>query len=162
MHLELPHAPYMLNPDGSLHETVPNSFEARLAGDEVALGQLRSNYLNQVQYVDLLLGQFVARLRVAGLYDPALIVVTADHGVSWLPDAPGRTLTDANAGMILPIPLFIKLPENIRRHKNRQGNHRQVKFRRETWARTLQNSTFNRSISPQPSRPLPECRSRGL
>ncbi len=110
MHLELPHAPYMLNPDGSLHETVPNSFEARLAGDEVALGQLRSDYLNQVQYVDLLLGQFVARLRVAGLYDPALIVVTTDHGVSWLPDAPGRTLTNANAGMILPIPLFIKLP----------------------------------------------------
>ena len=46
----------------------------------------------------------------AGIYDRALIVITADHGVSWKKYAPGRVLSDANADMILPVPLFIKLP----------------------------------------------------
>lgn len=41
---------------------------------------LRSAYLAEVAYTDHLVGRLFARLRELGIYDRALIVVTADHG----------------------------------------------------------------------------------
>ena len=110
MHLELPHAPYMLTPTGTVRDIEPNSFEPRFAENDSLLRRLRNDYLMQIEFVDREFGEFLGRLKQAGLYDRALIVVTSDHGVSWKTDAPGRTLSDANADMIFPVPLFIKLP----------------------------------------------------
>jgi len=110
MHVELPHSPYMLAPDGSAHAVEPNSFDAKFAGNAALLQRVRDEYEMQIKFVDREIGAFTDKLKEAGLYDRALIVVTADHGVSWKTDAPGRTLTDANADMIFPVPLFIKLP----------------------------------------------------
>lgn len=110
MHLELPHAPYLLNPDGSLHETTPNAFESWQAGDAEMLARIRQDYEKQIQFVDSLVGEFVARLKQAGLYDQSMIIVTADHGVSWNVNAPGRSLSAGSADLIFPVPLFIKLP----------------------------------------------------
>ncbi len=110
MHLELPHAPYMLTPDGAIHETSPAGFDAKFAGDTELLQRLRGDYEMQIEYVDRELGTFLDKLKQAGIYDKSLIIVTSDHGVSWNSAAPGRVLTDANAEMIFPVPLFIKLP----------------------------------------------------
>lgn len=110
MHLELPHAPYMLTADGAIHEESPSGFDPQFAGDTALLRRLRNDYEMQIKFVDRELGEFIDKLKQAGLYDRALIVVTSDHGVSWKTDAPGRTLTSANADMIFPVPLFIKLP----------------------------------------------------
>ncbi len=110
MHLELPHAPYMLMPDGTIHQESPSGFDPRFAGNTALLGRLRNDYLEQIEFVDSELGKFLDRLKQSGIYDRSLIIVTSDHGVSWKPEAPGRTLTNANADMILPVPLFIKLP----------------------------------------------------
>ena len=110
MHLELPHAPYLLRPDGSLHMVEPNSFEGRFAGDTVLLERLRGDYVAQIQYVDREFGEFLRKLKESGLYDQSLIIVTSDHGVSWKANAPGRVLSEANADMIFPVPLFIKQP----------------------------------------------------
>ncbi len=110
MHLELPHAPYMLMPEGTIHEESPSGFDPKFAGDTALLDRLRKDYLEQIEFVDRELGDFIDKLKQAGIYDSALIVVTSDHGVSWKPESPGRTLTDANADMIFPVPLFIKLP----------------------------------------------------
>ena len=109
MHLELPHAPYMLTADGKIHPQSPSGFDPRFAGHTALLQRLRSDYLQQIEFVD---GELVLldQLKQAGIYDSALIIVTSDHGVSWKPEAPGRTLTKANADMIFPVPLFIKLP----------------------------------------------------
>lgn len=110
MHVELPHSPYMLAPDGTAHPSEPNSFDVKFTGDSALLERVRGRYEMQIEAVDRQLGSFTDKLKQAGLYDRALIVVTADHGVSWKTNAPGRTLTDANADMIFPVPLFIKLP----------------------------------------------------
>ncbi|HUI84741.1 MAG TPA: sulfatase-like hydrolase/transferase [Candidatus Binatia bacterium] len=110
MHLELPHAPYMLAAEGSIHEQSPGGFDPAFAGDTSLLEHLRHSYELQVQFVDGELGRFIDRLKQAGLYGGALIVIASDHGVSWKPEAPGRVLRRANADMILPVPLFIKLP----------------------------------------------------
>ncbi len=110
MHLELPHAPYMLNPDGSIHPESPAGFDPRYAGDTALLDRLRGDYEKQIEYTDGQLGNFLEKLQKAGLYDQSLILVTSDHGVSWKTNAPGRVLSEGNAGMIFPVPLFIKLP----------------------------------------------------
>ncbi|MFZ0312186.1 MAG: sulfatase-like hydrolase/transferase [Candidatus Korobacteraceae bacterium] len=110
MHLELPHAPYMLRADGAIHEESPGGFDPTFAGNAKLLQHLRENYEMQVQFVDGELGRFLDQLKQVGLYDRALIVVTSDHGVSWKTEAPGRVLSAASAEMIFPVPLFIKLP----------------------------------------------------
>ncbi len=110
MHYELPHSPYMLTPDGAIHPASPSSFYPSLAGNLEVLQRLRNDYEMQVEFVDRELGEFLDRLKQAGVYDKALVIVTADHGVSWKVDVPGRVLSEANADMIFAIPLFIKLP----------------------------------------------------
>ncbi len=110
MHLELPHAPYLLKPDGSIHPESPGGFDPSFAGDTAVLNRLRNNYELQIEFVDHELGRFIAKLKQVGMYDPALIVITSDHGVSWKTEAPGRVLSARNADMIFPVPLFIKLP----------------------------------------------------
>jgi hypothetical protein len=54
----------------------------------------------------------IDRLESIGIYDESLIVVVADHGVSFYPDsqrrdAPPFTVLDRD---VLPVPLFIKFP----------------------------------------------------
>jgi hypothetical protein len=63
-----------------------------------------------VAYQDTLLGDLLTKLKETGLYDSALVVVTADHGVSFKPGGHRRTITRENFEDILPVPLFIKLP----------------------------------------------------
>ena len=46
-------------------------------------------------------GQLVARLRQIGIYDQALVVVTADHGASYREGLPRRGLGDGNMADIL-------------------------------------------------------------
>ena len=106
MHLELPHSLYMLTPDGEIHPRSPSSFYPSLAGNREVIESLRNAYELQVESVDRELGEFLERLKEAGVYDQALMIVTADHGVSWKIDAPGRVLSEANADMIFPIPLY--------------------------------------------------------
>ena len=96
MHLELPHSPYMLTPDGEIHPRSPSSFYPSLAGNREVIESLRNAYEMQVEFVDREIGEFLDRLKEAGVYDQALVIVTADHGVSWKLDAPGRVLGEAN------------------------------------------------------------------
>jgi arylsulfatase A-like enzyme len=56
------------------------------------------------------LGQIIRRLRAAGLWNRSLFVVTADHGVSFLPGEHERTVNLTNIGDIAPVPLFVKTP----------------------------------------------------
>jgi hypothetical protein len=68
-----------------------------------------------VQYVDGLIGQLVAELREVDVYDDALVVVTADHGIAFRPDGPIRLVEEQEldartAPELLWVPLFVKLP----------------------------------------------------
>lgn len=65
----------------------------------------------QIAFADKQLGRFIAQLKDMGLYEKSLLIVTADHGVSYEAKAPGRFLEEgANPGMVLTVPLFIKVP----------------------------------------------------
>ncbi|OFW17187.1 MAG: hypothetical protein A3F69_05575 [Acidobacteria bacterium RIFCSPLOWO2_12_FULL_66_10] len=78
----------------------------------VAQGQ--QGKLVQAGLVDALVGRLRTRLQQAGLYERALIVVTADHGISFTPGTSIRTFTEAGAGGIVPVPLIVKLPADRR------------------------------------------------
>ena len=80
------------------------------SSDEWAATQSYQRYLLQVGFVDTLLGQLIAQLKAADLYEKSLIVVTADHGVSFRPHDNRRSITETNFADIMAVPLFIKAP----------------------------------------------------
>jgi hypothetical protein len=67
-------------------------------------------YLLQLGYTDRALGIVLRRLRATGLYDRALVIVTADHGETFRLGSPRRTVTRANLADIAFVPLFVKVP----------------------------------------------------
>ena len=107
-HLILPHSPYTLTPEGETYALGPYALDE--GQDPATLASLVERYRMQVRFVDRYLGQFLERLKQRGLYDPALLIVTGDHGVSWKPEAPGRRLREENAELMLSVPLLVKLP----------------------------------------------------
>lgn len=112
-HLLLPHSPYMWLPSGqqySLQTGLPGLVSGRWLDDELAVSQGYQRYLRQVGFVDTLIGRLIFRLKTQGLYDRSLIVLTADHGVSFRLNQPNRLLTEENAPDIIRVPLFMKAP----------------------------------------------------
>ena len=85
----------------------------RWSGDDWAVLQSYQRHLLQVEYVDHMLGRLVANLKTAGIYDSALLVVTADHGASFRAGDSHRALSQSNLIDILPVPLFVKTPNQI-------------------------------------------------
>src|SRR5213075_2841412 len=67
-------------------------------------------HLLQTGFTDRLLGQVLARLHKTGLWDKALIVVTADHGISFRGGDLRRRPSSTNLAELAFTPLFVKLP----------------------------------------------------
>ena len=83
-------------------------------GNQAAVDQHWQRHLLQLGYANTVLARIVARLRATGLYDRALLVVTADHGVSFRAGQKRRPLSPANLQDIAYVPLFVKLPHQTR------------------------------------------------
>jgi hypothetical protein len=124
MHVLLPHEPLEYLPTGQRYRAVANS---GLSGppsydNPFLTDQALQRHLLQAGFVDRLLGQLIARLRRTGLWDRAMVVVVADHGISFrvkpTPAPPfevgelgyRRKLTPDNAHDIVTIPLLVKYP----------------------------------------------------
>jgi hypothetical protein len=116
IHLSLPHVPWRYLPDGRdyVHGEVWREFDDSVErwpadGRWVARQGLRAHLL-QTGYADALLGGVMRNVRESGAWDEALIVVLADHGVSFVPGTSRRYAEAENIGEIAPMPLFIKEP----------------------------------------------------
>ncbi len=111
--MELPHVPWQYMPNGQryLTSTYPlgDTVEFWSADPGYALQGLQRLML-QVGYADQVLGEIVARLRRSGLYRRALVAVVADHGAAFIPSDSRRIVDANNAGWILRVPMFLKLP----------------------------------------------------
>jgi len=117
LHVGLPHVPWKYLPSGRWYGPVDLSIfphgvvKDTWSDDEWETIQGFQRYLLQVGFVDKLLGKLVAKLRTVNLYDQSIVVITADHGVSFRPTGKRRPLTKSNYQDILPVPLFVKAPD---------------------------------------------------
>ena len=111
-HTLVPHLPWVFLPSGQkVTVTLP-----RLAGvpgfhDRGLTRHNEQRFLLQVGYADRQLGRLLRRLRRNRLFDRALIVVTADHGVSFdVGVNDRRRVSRRNIDEVAPVPFFIKAP----------------------------------------------------
>ncbi len=121
LHLILPHSPYQYYPSGVQYEDdgAPagrgRGVDDSWTTDEGIVRLLHQRYLLQVQYVDTLVTRMLDQLRDEGLYDRALVIVTADHGIAF---DPGQSSRGGDKDAVQPswpemasVPLFVKAPE---------------------------------------------------
>ena len=112
LHLLLPHAPWKYLPDGRAYnagsELAPVVTKGVWPLTEQRLNQ--QQHLLQLAWTDKVLGTVVDRLKRQGLYDQAVMVVTADHGEGFTPGDRTRALGPYNAAQLMWVPTLIKAP----------------------------------------------------
>ena len=113
LHMLLPHEPWTHLPTGqhhSLHLHIIGGIRGSWRDDDWAVTLEYQRHLLQVQYADTLLGELLARLRAIGLYDDALVIVTADHGASLRPGTSFRVPDPETFADVAAVPLLVKRP----------------------------------------------------
>jgi hypothetical protein len=116
LHILLPHRPSIYLPSGRRYTrtAVNGVFEERKGkswvGPQHLVDRLHQAHLLQTAMVDNLVGQLVGRMKEMGIYEDSLMVVVADHGVSFQQGVSNRRPDPANYGDLAFVPLFIKLP----------------------------------------------------
>lgn len=120
-HFLIPHVPWCYLPSGRKYVedgTDWDLFNLDVHGeslgdwgnDELYIMHNQARYLLQLGFADRLIGRLIERLKQTGLYDRCLLIVTADHGVSFREDEARRWLSEGNLQDLMPVPLFIKRP----------------------------------------------------
>jgi hypothetical protein len=116
LHVMLPHVPWNYVPSGRSYGSATDTFRIeglhgqRWALDEWSIALAQQRHLLQVALVDKLVGQLMTRLKERDLYDQSLIILTADHGVSFRPGDLSREVSKTNLPEIMSIPLIVKEP----------------------------------------------------
>jgi hypothetical protein len=114
-HVLLPHVPWQFYPSGRryrLHapEPIPGLNGELGFGVPWLVKVSYQRHLLQLGMADRLLGELLGRLRRLGLYEDALVVVVADHGIAFHTGMERRTVTPRNVQDLAPVPLLMKLP----------------------------------------------------
>lgn len=117
LHTLLPHVPYLYLPSTKaygIEVPVLRGIQQGIWKQTWPALQSEQRYLLQTEYTDRALGYMLRRLRRAGIFDKALVIVLADHGVSFRHLQPRRYPTPGNLQDIAFMPLFVKLPHQHR------------------------------------------------
>lgn len=117
LHAIVPHHPWQYLPDGRSYPFIVPSNPASVSGgwneDDFLVAQSMQRHLLQVGYADHVLGELIAALEETGVYDDALMVVVADHGIAIKPGVDHqRMITPTTVGEIAAVPLFVKYPSS--------------------------------------------------
>ncbi len=113
LHVGVPHLPWTYLPTGQAYNgagvlgLLPDE---EWADAEVVVHHGLQRYLLQLALADRLLGRWLDRLEAQDGERQTMLVVTADHGVSFQAGGNRRILSEQNAADILPIPLFVRYP----------------------------------------------------
>ena len=106
LHLLLPHQPWTYYPDGGQYDGAGINID----NNEWPRALVNQRHLLQAQYADRVVGDLVASLRDSGRYDQSLVIITADHGISFKEVPNGRLLQDDRIAEVSYAPLFVKYP----------------------------------------------------
>ena len=112
LHTVLPHVPWAFHADGSPYvdlgypQRSPDGVWRTSFSADFGL----QRHLLQATYTDRLLGELLDRLEATGQYDDALIVFTADHGVSLAEDTNRRLPNEGTLSGVMPVPVVVKAP----------------------------------------------------
>jgi len=115
-HVLLPHAPWRITPD---LRVAPLSKSITTVNPETEDG-VRDTYqafLYQLAATDKAIADVVADLKQSGRWDKTLFIISADHGISFLPTLPQRHtdfLDMEQANDIYRVPLFVKFPGQVK------------------------------------------------
>ncbi|MGA0862346.1 MAG: sulfatase-like hydrolase/transferase [Ilumatobacteraceae bacterium] len=114
-HVLLPHRPWMLAPDGRRSRAIPTDKRSNEIVDRV-----RDEYqahLLQYSATDTLVGDLVSSLKQSANWDRTLLIVTADHGITFEPgESKRKTIDPTSPGTlddIYRVPLFVKFPGQV-------------------------------------------------
>lgn len=115
MHAIVPHHPWQYLPDGRSYPFIVATNPASQGGgwndDEFLVAQSMQRHLLQVGYADHVLGEIIAALEKRGIYEDAMVIVVADHGITIRPGVDHqRMITEDTIGSIAAVPLFVKTP----------------------------------------------------
>jgi hypothetical protein len=119
LHLMLPHGPWLRYDSGTAYRS-PGAFRLNLPPADRTYNDwwapwpaavTEQRHLLQATYTDAVLGGVFDQLAAVGLYDDSLIVVVADHGVSFAPRQDDREPSPDTIGDIAYVPLLVKQPD---------------------------------------------------
>ena len=118
-HTLLPHVPWQYLPDSRRYRRTANDAVPGLSTqsfeNQGQLDVLRQRHFLQTGFADYELRRLWRHLKAEELWDDALIVVAADHGVAFpLGRRERRRLGRETAAEIAPVPLLIKAPGQSR------------------------------------------------
>jgi hypothetical protein len=114
-HTLLPHVPWQYLPDARRYRRTANDAVPGLSTqsfeDQGQLNVLLQRHFLQTGFADYELRRLWRHLKEEGLWEDALIVVAADHGVAFpLGSVQRRRLKRETADEIAPVPLLMKAP----------------------------------------------------
>ncbi len=115
VHAVMPHLPWEREPGGALYSTsaesdVPVDTDGRWIENEGAIISSFQRHLLQVGHVDRLIGDIMDALESSGRWDDTVLVVVADHGVTFDPGSHRRRPNAATVDEVYRIPLFLHTP----------------------------------------------------
>ena len=115
MHILFPHEPNAYLPGGENYGLVWMRGQTKEVWGDVEWGVIsgKQRHYLQVQYADRLLEDLLDHLQDQQLLQDSMIVVVADHGISFELEDTRRALSDINKASLLRVPLFIKRPGQI-------------------------------------------------
>lgn len=115
-HFLYPHHPWDLAADGRVHggDRSPGREGVGWGSDAFLVAQGWQRHLVQAQWADSMLGRVIDEMEGEGIYDDALVVVVADHGITIRPDTEHqRAVTPETFGSVAFVPLFVKYPDSL-------------------------------------------------
>jgi hypothetical protein len=113
VHALIPHAPWRLTPDNRIAPLSP----AITTSNPDSIDGVRDTYqtfLYQLSAVDSSVLDMMKRLKASKRWDSTMLIVTADHGISFIPAMPQRHSDFSDMSQsddVYRIPTFIKFPQ---------------------------------------------------
>ena len=126
-HIIIPHTPWKYFSNGETYSMQPDNGRSFFLNDEYEWKKQFENktfiidessrHINQVLYVDSLIGEIIGNLKKQKMYDTATIIIASDHGINVSKRGAYRSLNDINYTDIINTPLIIKTPDQKNNNK---------------------------------------------